>query len=77
MALDKVGGHFLVPKHEIVPEARIDEVLKRYSASKDKLPQILKNDPALEEIGAKKGDVIKITRRSPTAGVAIYFRVVD
>lgn len=77
MALDKVGMHFLVPKHEIVPEARIDEVLKRYSGGKDKLPQILKGDPALEEIGAKKGDVIKITRRSPTAGVAIYFRVVD
>ncbi|MFH1224972.1 MAG: DNA-directed RNA polymerase subunit H [Candidatus Diapherotrites archaeon] len=69
--------HFLVPKHEIVPEARIDEVLKRYSSSKEKLPQILKNDPALEEIGAKKGDIIKITRNSPTAGKAIYFRVVD
>ncbi|MFH1696871.1 MAG: DNA-directed RNA polymerase subunit H [Candidatus Diapherotrites archaeon] len=76
MVLDKVGEHFLVPKHEIVPEDKVGEVLKRYNATPDKLPRILKNDPALEEIGAKKGDVLKITRDSLTAGKAIFFRIV-
>ncbi|MGH9909957.1 MAG: DNA-directed RNA polymerase subunit RpoH/Rpb5 C-terminal domain-containing protein, partial [Nitrososphaerales archaeon] len=32
--------------------------------------------PALKELGAKPGDMIKITRKSPTAGESIYYRYV-
>ena len=77
MTLAKVSDHFLVPKHEIVPEDEVDELLKEFGITKDKLPQILKSETIVSEIGAKKGDVIKITRTSPTAGKCIYFRIVD
>lgn len=72
----KVTEHFLVPKHELVPKERINEVIERFGVEFEKLPGILKDDPVVEEIGAKRGDMIKITRTSPTAGRAIYFRVI-
>ncbi len=68
--------HELVPKHEILSKAEVEELLKKYKTSINKLPQILVNDPVVKELGAKVGDVIKITRNSPTAGVAVYYRVV-
>lgn len=76
MGLEKVADHFMVPKHEIVPEEKIPELVKKFGTGPEKLPQILSDDPAVAEIGAQKGDVIKISRTSRTAGKTIYFRVV-
>jgi len=76
LTLDNVAGHFLVPKHEIVPEERVEEILKKYGTNLSNLPRVLRDDPSVVEIGAKKGDVIKITRSSLTAGKAVYFRLV-
>ena len=76
MTLDKVADHFLVPKHEIVPEEKVEEILKKYGTNLNNLPRVLKDDPSVVEIGAKKGDVVRISRPSPTAGMAIYFRLV-
>ncbi|AJF60323.1 MAG: DNA-directed RNA polymerase subunit H [Candidatus Diapherotrites archaeon] len=76
MALDKLSKHLLVPKHEIVPEEKVGEVLKEYGLNPERFPRILRDDPTVTEIGAKKGDLIKITRDSITAGRSIYFRMV-
>ena len=76
MGLERVADNFLVPKHEIVPEDKVQEVLEKFGSTLDRFPQISKDDPALEEIGGKKGDLIKITRNSHTGGKSIYFRVV-
>jgi len=66
----------LVPKHEILSKKEVEELLKKYNVTKDKLPKILITDPAVKAIGAKVGDVIKIERESPTAGKSYYYRVV-
>ncbi|MEM0022806.1 MAG: DNA-directed RNA polymerase subunit H [Archaeoglobaceae archaeon] len=68
--------HVLVPKHEILKEEEVEELLKLLGVSKEQLPKIKASDPIIKEIGAKPGDVVKITRKSLTAGVSIFYRLV-
>lgn len=71
-----VFDHFLVPKHEIVPDSEVEAVLSALKVdSKENLPKILSTDPAVKALGAKKGDVIRIYRKEPT-GEVLYYRVV-
>ena len=65
-----------MPKHEIVAEKEKEELMKRYNAPYDHFPQILFSDPVIRQIGAKPGDVVKVTRISQTAGVIDYYRYV-
>lgn len=65
-----------MPRHEIIPNEREEEVLKLLGATKKQLPKISRDDPVIEEIGAEPGEIIKITRNSFTAGTSIYFRLV-
>jgi DNA-directed RNA polymerase subunit H len=66
----------LVPKHEILEEADAEEVLESFKVTLDELPKIKKSDAALKDVPVKVGDIIKITRKSPTAGESLYYRVV-
>ena len=53
-----------------------EKVLEHYGVTRGKLPKIKEDDPALERFKVKIGDVIKITRKSPTSGESTYYRVV-
>ena len=68
--------HVLVPKHRVMSEKEKRELLKKYSITLNQLPRIRVRDPAAMTIGARVGDVIEITRKSPTAGETKYYRVV-
>ena len=68
--------HELVPKHEIMSEGELKSVLGKFSIEKEQLPKIKVQDPVCKEIGATLGDVVKITRKSQTAGEADYYRLV-
>ena len=72
----EITKHELVPKHEILSEGEKQEVLDTYDATGSQLPKIHITDPVIELIGAKSGNVIRITRKSPTAGTAVYYRIV-
>ena len=72
-----VASHTLVPKHETIGDKEKEEVLKRLQATIKEMPRISLKDPALRGLDAKLGDVIKITRKSYTAGKAVYYRVVS
>lgn len=76
MVLKKVTEHKLVPKHEVVPKEKVQELLDKFGSEIDQFPQISRADPAVEAINAERGDVLKITRDSITAGSAVYYRVV-
>jgi DNA-directed RNA polymerase subunit H len=41
------------------------------------LPRILDSDPVAKIIRARPGQVLRITRKSPTAGETIYYRMVS
>ena len=68
--------HELVPKHEILSPEEAEEVLKRLNIQPTQLPWISVDDPVVKAIGAKPGDIIKIIRKSPTAGETIAYRYV-
>ena len=68
--------HVLVPKHTILSEEEKKEVLNKYNIAKKQLPRILSSDVIVKAINGKPGDIIKITRKSPTAGESNFYRVV-
>jgi DNA-directed RNA polymerase subunit H len=68
--------HVLVPKHEKVPKAEEDEILKRVYAKKSQFPLIrYHEDPIARVLGLMPKDMVKITRPSPTAGECVLYRV--
>ena len=80
MAIKKVPlvapDHVYVPKHEIMTKKDAEEVLKKFNCTPTQLRLIFVNDPAIVGLGVKPGDMIKITRKSGTAGVSLYYRYV-
>lgn len=71
-----ITKHQLVPKHEVITDKIvIDGILEKYKLkNKYQLPIILKTDPVARYYGMKNGDIVKITRRSETAGEYIMYR---
>ena len=67
--------HF-VPFHEILSEKEKNALLAQYKVKPYQMPQIKSGDPAVKAIGAKPGDVLKITRKSTTAGEHVTYRYV-
>ncbi|MEM0378479.1 MAG: DNA-directed RNA polymerase subunit H [Thermosphaera sp.] len=68
--------HELVPKHEVLNHKEATEVLKRLGLQPWQLPWISIDDPVVKAIGAKPGDIIRIYRKSPTAGTSVAYRYV-
>jgi DNA-directed RNA polymerase subunit H len=68
--------HKMVPGHVIVSQEEIERLLEKYDIELRQLPKILIDDPVCKEIGANKDDVIKIVRKSHTAGEATSYRLV-
>jgi DNA-directed RNA polymerase subunit H (RpoH/RPB5) len=71
-----ITKHEFVPKHIKLSEEEAEGILKKFNISKKQLPRILKEDPAISKLDAKKGDVIKIIRKSPTTQESEFYRVV-
>ena len=71
-----VPDHVYVPRHEIMTIKESEQVLKDFNCMPTELPLIFVNDPAIIGLGVKPGDMIRITRKSPTAGESIYYRYV-
>ena len=69
--------HYLVPPHEIVPREQHDGLMKSlYITTPSQFPLIrYHEDPITRVIGSIPGDIIKITRPSPSAGEYTVYRV--
>ena len=75
---DVTFEHELVPTHSIIPKKELETLLKKYHIQPYQLPSIRVSDPAVQAIEANPGDVIKIVRKSSTAGeIFVYRHVVE
>jgi len=71
-----VPDHVYVPKHEIMTKKEAEEVLEKFNCKPTELPLIFVTDPAIMGLGVKPGDMIRISRKSSTAGESLYYRYV-
>lgn len=74
--MENILDNILVPKHEILSPEDAERILEFYRITPEELPKITQDDPALAKLGAKIGEIIRITRNSSTAGKSLYYRVV-
>jgi DNA-directed RNA polymerase subunit H len=72
----KVSTHFLIPKHELLTKEEASQVLAANNSTPSQFPYILATDPIVKEIGAKPGDLVRVSRKSETAGSSVYYRYV-
>ena len=68
--------HEFVPSHEVLSKKDAKELATSLGIEMNKFPKMFLTDPVAKIINAKLGDVIKITRKSPTAGETTYYRIV-
>ncbi len=67
--------NLLIPRHELIPKDKEDQAIASFGATKANLPKIRANEPQAKKMGAKPGDVVKITRKDST-GENVYYRLV-
>jgi DNA-directed RNA polymerase subunit H len=72
----RILEHDLVPEHKIMKADDVKKLIKKYGIKKWQLPKIFDKDPIVMLLGAKPGDILKIKRKSQTAGVTTYYRLV-
>jgi DNA-directed RNA polymerase subunit H len=72
----KISNHTYQPKHEILSKIQAEEILKQFNTKPSQLPSIMIDDKGIEDLDVRPGDIVKITRRSATAGESVYYRYV-
>ena len=65
-----------VPVHSIVTEEEAQELLSFLHKTRYDMPKILHTDTQVIWLGAKQGDLIRITRLSEVTGESLIYRVV-
>ncbi len=70
----EVITHILVPEHILLNEKEKNAILEKYNVTLSELPKIFVTDVAIVPLGVKPGDVIKIVKKSQTAGETVYYR---
>lgn len=68
--------HELIAEHKKLSDKDAKALFKQYNVTVRELPKILITDPAIAHLDVKEGDIVKIERKSRTAGESVFFRAV-
>ncbi|XP_063900958.1 DNA-directed RNA polymerases I, II, and III subunit rpabc1-like [Zophobas morio] len=70
-----ITRHRRAYKHSVLTSQEKLDLLKRHKLKESQLPRILTSDPMAKYLGVTKGQVVKIHRKSETAGSYVTYRL--
>jgi len=72
----KIFDHDFVSKHELLTPEEKEEILEKYKMQPYQLPRINAYDPAIIAVGGNPGDIVRVIRKSQTAGKYVAYRYI-